>query len=103
MKHKHCIMCLENGEEEVEASGSNDEPKSKKRRGQVKAVFMEGIPRVKPVADMSIVSDVHKRMKALTGFGSSGFPGCQPVSMDRENLTLLQNPYKVSWKADGTR
>uniref|UniRef100_A0A8P4K2P3 mRNA-capping enzyme n=1 Tax=Dicentrarchus labrax TaxID=13489 RepID=A0A8P4K2P3_DICLA len=34
----------------------------------------------------------------------SGFPGAQPVSMDRQNLRFLeQNPYKVSWKADGTR
>ena len=74
-----------------------------KHKGQVKAVFMEGIPRVKPVADMTVVSDVHKRIKNLTGFGSSGFPGCQPVSIDRQNIGLLQNPYKVSWKADGTR
>lgn len=35
---------------------------------------------------------------------STGFPGCQPVSMDLKNLTFLRdNPYKVSWKADGTR
>ncbi len=34
----------------------------------------------------------------------SGFPGAQPVSMDRENLRYLEEmPYKVSWKADGTR
>eukprot|EP00088_Acartia_fossae_P066623 TRINITY_DN8270_c0_g1_i2.p1 TRINITY_DN8270_c0_g1~~TRINITY_DN8270_c0_g1_i2.p1 ORF type:complete len:372 (-),score=51.81 TRINITY_DN8270_c0_g1_i2:117-1148(-) len=33
-----------------------------------------------------------------------GFPGCQPVSMDKQNLTCLGvTPYKVSWKADGTR
>lgn len=35
---------------------------------------------------------------------SGGFPGCQPVSMDLNNINLLQKkPYKVSWKADGTR
>ncbi|KAJ9574877.1 hypothetical protein L9F63_007940, partial [Diploptera punctata] len=34
----------------------------------------------------------------------SGFPGCQPVSMDTENIKLLsEKPYRVSWKADGTR
>ena len=34
----------------------------------------------------------------------SGFPGSQPVSMDRKNLQLLKRkPYRVSWKADGTR
>ena len=39
----------------------------------------------------------------LTG-ARSGFPGAQPVSMDRRNLRFLeQKPYKVSWKADGTR
>lgn len=69
----------------------------------MKAVFMEGIPNVKPVADMEVVVDVQKRIKCLTGFNSSGFPGCQPVSMDRRNINLLQNGYKVSWKADGTR
>lgn len=84
------------------------EPKNKKRRGQKqhqnKVVFMEGIPRVKPVADMSIVSNVQKRMKVLTGSRLSFFSGCQPVSMNMENLKiLLPNSYKVSWKADGTR
>jgi len=34
----------------------------------------------------------------------AGFPGSQPVSMDVQNIGLLnQRPYKVSWKADGTR
>lgn len=34
----------------------------------------------------------------------TGFPGAQPVSMDEQNIKLLeQKPYKVSWKADGTR
>ena len=35
---------------------------------------------------------------------SSGFPGCQPVSMDVQNIRFLnEKPYRVSWKADGTR
>lgn len=35
---------------------------------------------------------------------SFGFPGSQPVSLDNDNIRLLQErPYKVSWKADGTR
>ena len=34
----------------------------------------------------------------------SGFPGGQPVSLDQDNIQYLsQKPYKVSWKADGTR
>ena len=37
-------------------------------------------------------------------WSKGGFPGSQPVSMDRQNLALLaEKPYKVSWKADGTR
>lgn len=37
-------------------------------------------------------------------FKNSGFPGSQPVSMDRHNIQLLsQKPYRVSWKADGSR
>ncbi|CDW52813.1 mRNA capping enzyme [Trichuris trichiura] len=32
------------------------------------------------------------------------FPGSQPISLDRDNINLLQmHPYMVSWKADGTR
>ncbi len=34
----------------------------------------------------------------------SNFPGSQPVSMDVQNIQLLHDkPYRVSWKADGTR
>lgn len=37
-------------------------------------------------------------------FEGSGFPGSQPVSMDIKNIVLLgEKPYRVSWKADGTR
>ena len=37
-------------------------------------------------------------------WSKGGFPGCQPVSMDKQNLVFLaERPYKVSWKADGTR
>ena len=37
-------------------------------------------------------------------FRKKGFPGSQPVSMDRENLSYItEQKYKVSWKADGTR
>ena len=37
---------------------------------------------------------------------SGGFPGGQPVTLDRANDALLADParpYQVSWKADGTR
>lgn len=93
-------------EEAVDQAGtSNGEPVVKKRREMIqqKAVFMDGVPNVKPVADMELTASVQSRIKALTGFSSSGFPGCQPVSMDRKNVALLESPYMVSWKADGTR
>ncbi len=92
-------------EDEPGGSGNGEPAGKKSKRGaaQVKAVFMDGIPNVKPVSDMALVADVQKRIKHLTGFNSSGFPGCQPVSMDRRNIELLENGYMVSWKADGTR
>lgn len=34
----------------------------------------------------------------------NGFPGAQPVSMDRQNINFIaEKRYKVSWKADGVR
>jgi mRNA-capping enzyme len=37
-------------------------------------------------------------------WNKEGFPGSQPVSMDIRNYqTIVQSPYMVSWKADGTR
>ena len=33
-----------------------------------------------------------------------GFPGSKPVLMDVQNIRFLnEKPYRVSWKADGTR
>ena len=98
-------MMLATGEAENQAGTSNGEPVVKKRREmiQLKAKFMEGVPNVKAVVDMELTSSIQNRIKSLTGFPSSGFPGCQPVSMDRKNISLLENPYMVSWKADGTR
>ena len=37
-------------------------------------------------------------------FFRSGFPGSEPVSLDRDRIQLLgEKPYRVSWKADGPR
>jgi mRNA-capping enzyme len=99
------MFTIKDNEDDDQAGGSTGDKKKKPRRevAQTKAIFMEGIPNVKPVTDMEITTEVQKRIKSLTGFKSSGFPGCQPVSMDRRNIQLLKNPYMVSWKADGTR
>ncbi|KAE9414727.1 hypothetical protein Angca_002783 [Angiostrongylus cantonensis] len=48
------------------------------------------------------------KIKELCGAKRDGFPGLQPVSLERsrdnDNLKLLaQRPYMVSWKADGMR
>ena len=40
----------------------------------------------------------------MVGWNKGSFPGSQPVSLDRQNIELLsQRPYRLTWKADGTR
>lgn len=65
---------------------------------------MEGVPGVSPVYDSRILQDVQTKCQEMCGWKGTGFPGSQPVSMDLNNIRLLQaKRYKVSWKADGTR
>ena len=67
-------------------------------------VFMEGVPGVYPVTEQPLLGRVQRKFNELANFRKKGFPGSQPVSMDRDNINFLtRNPYKVSWKADGTR
>lgn len=69
------------------------------------ATFMEGIDRgVELMTDQVAVSELHRIVQKYCHWTTGGFPGSQPVSMDRNNLNLLRTkPYRVSWKADGTR
>ena len=68
------------------------------------AKFMEGVSGVTQVTSQPRLSQVQKKCQKMAGWGSSGFPGSQPVSMDIKNLkNLTTTKYKVSWKADGTR
>jgi mRNA-capping enzyme len=69
------------------------------------AVFMDGlVPGVTTLTTQPQISRIQQRIQTLCNWKSSGFPGAQPVSMDCQNVCLLtQKPYKVSWKADGTR
>jgi len=85
----------------VESSnGSSGEGKKPKRGGK----FMEGVPGVKLFTIQPKLSTIQKKVQKAVGWTKTGFPGAQPVSMDRKNLMFLQEkPYKVSWKADGTR
>ncbi|XP_046441142.1 mRNA-capping enzyme-like [Daphnia pulex] len=93
------------GDDQASCS-TNKKKKPRREVAQDKAKFMEGIPNVKPT-DRDITAKVQSKIKSLTGFTSSGFPGCQPVSMDNINIELMRNqfknPYMVSCKADGTR
>lgn len=70
------------------------------------AVFMEGVSGVIPVTRVErerLMNEIHQ-MTGWQGRRENTFPGAQPVSMTLQNLELLrQFPYRVSWKADGTR
>ncbi|XP_065652640.1 mRNA-capping enzyme isoform X2 [Hydra vulgaris] len=47
---------------------------------------------------------IQELCEGMLAWDKGNFPGSQPVSMDRKNLEFLgQKPYRVSWKADGTR
>ncbi|KAM7348245.1 RNA guanylyltransferase and 5'-phosphatase mRNA capping enzyme [Cochliomyia hominivorax] len=94
-----------NGEEQAEG---NDEgkPRKKRRRELVikNATFMEGVPGVVWVQDQPRLGELQQKVQDMCGWNKSGFPGSQPVSMDRSNIKRLHEiPYRVSWKADGTR
>lgn len=68
--------------------------------------FMDGISGVDPIVDHDEITRIRCRVAALTGNEERAdmFVGSQPVSMDQNNMHLLaQKPYRVSWKADGTR
>ncbi|CAD5124441.1 DgyrCDS12724 [Dimorphilus gyrociliatus] len=81
----------------------------KKNRGQNRkdnAVFVEGldIPQVEQFKDYEQVSRLQNEVKIICSYERNGFAGAQPVSMDRQNISLLgEKRYKVSWKADGVR
>lgn len=66
--------------------------------------FMDGIGGVEFVDDREKSNRLQNKIKDLCKYKSRGFPGAQPVSMSHANLDFLAKaPYKVSWKADGTR
>ncbi|XP_058468211.1 mRNA-capping enzyme [Malaya genurostris] len=93
----------ESGSGDVNA-GSNKRRKIKKEFVNKNARFMDGIRGVTHVHDQPRLGQLQELAQNMCGWKSSGFPGSQPVSMDNNNLNLLHSkPYKVSWKADGTR
>lgn len=65
---------------------------------------MAGIQGVQLVTDQPRLGKLQAMVQKMCKFDGSGFPGSQPVSMDMKNIQLLaEKPYRVSWKADGTR
>lgn len=87
-----------------EEDGDEEEAARRPReKNNENATFMEGVNGVflvpSPTRDQ-----VQMDCQAILGWTQSGFPGSQPVSMDVQNIKLLsQKPYRVTWKADGTR
>ncbi|CAG0887238.1 unnamed protein product [Darwinula stevensoni] len=78
----------------------------KRRREQLKKTseFMKGVPGVQALLNWDKVEQIQKKVEEMCEWKWGGFPGSQPVSMDMQNITLLSSePFKVSWKADGTR
>ncbi|XP_039637283.1 mRNA-capping enzyme [Perca fluviatilis] len=94
------------GQESGPSSSGSAPGKRKKEKLKLGAVFLEGIT-VKGVTQVTTqpkLGEIQRMCQRMAEWDKSGFPGAQPVSMDRQNLRFLeQNPYKVSWKADGTR
>ena len=57
---------------------------------------MEGVPGVRAVTEQPRLRQVQARVQDMCGWKKNGFPGAQPVSLDRENIAFLsQRPYKV--------
>jgi len=85
------------------AYGEKQRPAKKRRRAynesakfcdniEMETVMARGAERIQDICEDMLQWD------------RGSFPGSQPVSMDRKNVEFLaQKPYKVSWKADGTR
>lgn len=95
---------LETSENNSRSGGLDMCHKRKREFNKKNPTFMEGVPGVTPITIQPKLSQVQRRCQEICHWKSSGFPGSQPVSMDNENLNFLQlKPYKVSWKADGTR
>nr|CAD7405313.1 unnamed protein product [Timema cristinae] len=79
--------------------------KKRKREFQNKnPTFVEGVSGISAITFQPKLGEIQRKVQEFCGWESTGFPGCQPVSMDNSNIRLLHDkPYRVSWKADGTR
>ncbi|EYC05020.1 hypothetical protein Y032_0084g1735 [Ancylostoma ceylanicum] len=90
------------------SEGNNENAESREEKPTGKK-FMDGLVRgVVLVTDPLKKKMLQGKIKELCGAKRDGFPGLQPVSLERsreaDNMKLLaQRPYMVSWKADGMR
>lgn len=98
---------VEDNDEGTSAELESDEPPKKRRKKEnfrQNPVFMSGVPGVQALLDVQKASGILRRIQDICGWDKTGFPGLQPVSMDQDNICYLHDkPYRVSWKADGTR
>jgi len=93
------------GVERDDEAGGNEgrQPKKMKRRPyNENAKFCENIPlETVSARGAERIQDICDEMLQ---WNRGNFGGSQPVSMDRKNVDLIQQkPYRVTWKADGTR
>eukprot|EP00095_Tigriopus_kingsejongensis_P004298 maker-scaffold346_size200932-snap-gene-0.7 protein:Tk04298 transcript:maker-scaffold346_size200932-snap-gene-0.7-mRNA-1 annotation:"hypothetical protein CAPTEDRAFT_167250" len=87
-----------------ESSKGNAAPTRRGGLNKNNPTFMPGVSGVHPVTSPATTQEVQRKMQALCRWNKKGFPGAQPVSMDRKNIRkLTEMGYKVSWKADGMR
>jgi mRNA-capping enzyme len=99
----------DNATDEVDDDGLPVDAKGKGKKRRKERTFDQAKTFAIESSDVSIVPSplretVQQICQRACGWEGAGFPGSQPVSMDVSNLCLLgQMPYRVSWKADGTR
>lgn len=102
------VTCLNDCVCREDGNCSNEKEGEPRRHGGKRCragVFMAGVDGVRPFVEQPKAYNIQRKVQAMCGWKSTkGFPGCQPVSMDLKNMELLrEKPYRVSWKADGTR
>ena len=91
-------------EEDCDESGGNERMAKKRRMTyNENAKFAQEFDAITTVSARG-AERVQEICEGMAEWGKGSFPGSQPVSLDRQNIELLsQRPYRVTWKADGTR
>lgn len=70
-------------------------PNPKRSKNKKEPKFMEGVRNVHPFTEEPKASGLQRKVHIMCNWRSKGFPGSQPVSMDRENINLLSlKPYR---------